>query len=110
MDIREYKKISALIRDNDIYKVYDLPTLQNLTLSLTELYGGMSTTGHSHADADEVYIFINGSGSIDIDTDNEKVKGGDVVLVPRGKFHKVYNEGPETFSFWSVFEKYGDRR
>ena len=110
MDIREYKKISNLIRDNDIYKVYDLPALQNLTLSLTELYSGKSTTGHSHADADEVYIFISGIGSIDIGTDNEKVKSGDVVLIPRGKFHKIHNEGPETFSFWSVFEKYGDRR
>ena len=62
MDIREYKKISNLIRDNDIYKVYDLPTLQNLNLSLTELRTGKSTTGHSQADADEVYIFISGSG------------------------------------------------
>ena len=110
MDIREYKKISNLIRDNDIYKVYDLPALQNLNLSLTELYEGKSTTGHSHADADEVYIFISGSGSIDIDTDNEKVKGGDVVLVHRGKFHKIHNEGSETLNFWSVFEKYGDRK
>ncbi len=110
MDIREYKKISNLIRDNDIYKVYDLPTLQNLTLSLTELQTGKSTTGHSHADADEVYIFISGTGSIDIDTDNQKVKDGAVILVPRGKFHKVHNEGSETFSFWTVFEKYGERK
>ena len=110
MDIREYKKISNLIRDNDIYKVYDLPTLQNLNLSLTELNPGKSTGGHSHDDADEVYIFISGVGSIDINSDNQKVKGGDVVLIPRGKFHKVHNEGSETFSFWAVFEKYGDRK
>lgn len=110
MDIREYKKISNLIRDNDIYKVYDLPALQNLTLSLTELYEGKSTTGHSHAEADEVYIFKSGNGSIEIDKEYEKVKDGDVVLVPRGKFHKVHNEGSETLSFWSVFEKYGDRK
>lgn len=110
MDIREYKKISNLIRDNDIYKVYDLPALQNLTLSLTELYEGKSTTGHSHIEADEVYIFIGGNGSIEIDKERQKVKGGDVMLIPRGKFHKVYNEGSEIFSFWSVFEKYGERK
>jgi mannose-6-phosphate isomerase-like protein (cupin superfamily) len=110
MDIREYKKISNLIRDNNTYRVYDLPTLKNLTLSLTELKIGKSTTGHSHTDVDEVYIFISGVGSIDIDTDNQKVKDGDVILIPRGKFHKVHNEGSETFSFWTVFEKYGDRK
>lgn len=110
MDIREYKKISNLIRDNDIYKVYDLPTLQNLTLSLTELQTGKSTTGHSHIEADEVYIFVSGNGSIEIDKEHQKVKGGDVILIPRGKFHKVHNKGSEIFSFWSVFEKYGERK
>lgn len=109
MNIREYKQLANLIRDNEIYKVYDLSELSNLTLSLTELNPQKSTTGHSHDNADEVYVFINGSGSMEIGEKTLEVKGGDVALVPRGNFHKVHNKGEEIFSFWTVFEKYEGR-
>jgi len=109
MDIIQYKQLASLIRDNEIYKVYDLSELEHLTLSLTELNPQKSTTGHSHDNADEVYIFINGSGSMRIGEKSLPVKGGDVVLVPQGSFHKVHNEKDEVLSFWTVFEKYEGR-
>ena len=120
MDINEYKQSAKLIRDNEIYKVYDLSDLGHLTVSLTELYPQKATTGHAHNDADEVYFFIDGNGSMEVDKRKFSVKAGDVVLVPAGDFHKVYNtrpaeafgearEGEKTFSFWTVFEKYGGR-
>ncbi len=109
MDIEEYKQLANLIRDNEIYKVYDLSTLDHLTLSLTELNAQKSTTGHSHIEADEVYTFISGEGSMEIGKKTIKVKAGDVVLVPRGDFHKVYNQGENTLSFWTIFEKYEGR-
>ena len=30
-------------------------------------------------------------------------------LVPKGNFHKVYNEGDKDLTFWTVFEKYEGR-
>ncbi len=109
MNIKEYKQSAKLIRDNEIYKVYDLSSLNHLTLSLTELYPGKATTGHSHSDADEVHIFIDGEGLIEVAEQKISVKAEDVVLIPAGDFHKVYNEGEKIFSFWTIFEKYGDR-
>ena len=109
MNIEEYKQLSNLIRDNETYKVYDLSALDHLTLSLTELNAQKSTTGHSHIEADEVYVFISGEGSMEIGEKTIKVKGGDVVAVPRGDFHKVYNQGENTLSFWTIFEKYEGR-
>lgn len=109
MNIREYKQLANLIRNNDIYKVYDLPTLQNLNVSLTELYAKKSTTGHSHNDADEVYVFIDGEGTIEVGARTIQVKNGNLVLVPRGKFHKVRNKGENTLNFWTIFEKYESR-
>lgn len=109
MNIEEYKKVANLLRDNEIYKVYDLSELKDLTLSLTELYPQKSTTGHSHDTSDEVYIFIGGEGMIEVGKQNFKIKGGDVILVPRGDFHKVHNQGKETLSFWTIFEKYEGR-
>ncbi len=110
MDIQEYKQSAKLIRDNELYKVYDLSSLNHLTLSLTELYPQKATTGHFHSDADEVYFFIDGEGIMEIGEKKFSAKGGDVVLVPAGDFHKVYNNnGEKTFSFWTVFEKYSGR-
>ena len=109
MNIKEYKQSAKLIRDNEIYKVYDLSSLNHLILCLTELYSQKATTGHSHNDADEVYVFIDGNGSMEVAESKFSVKTGDVILVPAGDFHKVYNDGEKTFSFWTIFEKYGGR-
>ena len=109
MNIGEYKQLASLIRDNDTYKVYDLTQLDQLNVSLTELYPHKSTSGHAHDAADEVYFFIEGMGTMEIDKDRKEVKAGDIVTVPGGKFHKVYNESDKNLSFWTVFEKYEGR-
>jgi len=109
MNIKEYKQSAKLIRDNELYKVYDLSELNRLTLSLTELYPQKATTGHSHSDADEIHVFIDGEGLIEVAEQKISVKAGDVVLIPAGDFHKVYNEGEKNLNFWTIFEKYSGR-
>jgi len=109
MDIKQYKERAKLIRNNKTYKVYDLLTLKDLNLSLTELNPEKETAGHSHKEADEVYFFIDGKGRIEIEKERIAVKKGDVVVIPGGKFHKVFNEGKSVLSFWSIFEKYEGR-
>lgn len=109
MDIREYKQLANLIRDNDTYKVYDLLILENFNISLTELYQNKSTGGHSHDNIDEVYVFIDGNGTMEIGPKTFKVKSGDLALVPKGNFHRVRNQGDKILSFWAIFEKYEGR-
>ena len=109
MNIKEYRQHANLIRDNELYKVYDFPKLKDLDLSLTELYPHKSTTGHSHDEADEVYVIISGQGTIEVGKKSSNIKTGDVIIVPRGDFHRVHNQGEENLSFWSIFEKYEGR-
>ncbi|MDD3089965.1 MAG: cupin domain-containing protein [Candidatus Omnitrophica bacterium] len=109
MNISGYKKKATLIRDTDIYRVYDLSELEHLNLSLTELKVRKATGGHTHEFVDEVYVFITGSGIMEIGKKKEKVKEGDVVIIHRGNFHKVYNRGRKPLKFWSIFEKYEGR-
>lgn len=109
MNISGYKKKAALVRDTEVYRVYDLSDLDHLNLSLTELKVGKETGGHAHKEADEIYIFISGSGIMEIAHKKEKVKEGDVFIIPRGDFHKVYNRGKKPLRFWSIFEKYRGR-
>ncbi|MFA5695884.1 MAG: cupin domain-containing protein [Bacilli bacterium] len=109
MKIDEYKKSALLIRETEVYNVYDYKQLQNLSLSLTELHPDQKTSGHYHDDADEVYIFISGQGKLQIAKEFVTCEKGDVFVIPRGAFHKVWNETQEDLKFWSVFEKYGNR-
>jgi len=109
MDIERYKQLAKLIKDNEIYKVYDLSELEDLEISLTELNPRESTTGHSHAGADEVYLFIKGEGKMENGSQNIVVKAGDIVPVKKGNFHRVHNKGEGILSFWAIFEKYEGR-
>jgi len=109
MDIKEYKQLAKLIRDNEFYRIYDLPELKHLNISLTELYPQKSTTGHSHKDVDEVYVFIDGKGTMEVGKKTIKVKAGDLVPVKAGDFHRVHNQGEKNLSFWAIFEKYKGR-
>ncbi len=109
MDIEQYKQLAKLIRDNKTYKVYDLPELKDLEISLTELNPKESTTGHSHKSVDEVYLFIKGEGTMENGAETLKVKAGDVAPVKAGDFHRVHNPGDKILSFWAIFEKYEGR-
>lgn len=102
-----------IIRDNETYIVEDNTFLNNLVLSKTTLHPGKETTGHSHAGLEEVYFFIKGTGRMVLKTDIEEkhlsVNEGDVVLIPDGAFHKVFNtyDGvTEDLEFVCVFQKY----
>ena len=109
MNISEYKQSAKLIRDTEVYKVFDLASLKRLNVSLTELYSAQSTSGHSHDNADEVYIFFEGDGIMEVGNKTFPVKAGDLMLVPSGNFHKVHNKGEKNLSFWAIFEKYEGR-
>lgn len=109
MNIKQYKQLAKLIRDNEIYRVYDLQELKHLNISLTELYPQKSTIGHSHEDVDEVYIFIDGEGVMEVGQQTIKVGAGDLVPVKAGDFHRVHNKEQGILSFWAIFEKYKGR-
>ncbi len=106
----DFTRIAKKIRSDDAYNVYDFNFLNNLTVSMTHLHPGKNTKGHSHENEDEVYIFLGESGEMQIGEERFPVKGGDVVLVSKGKFHRVFNpNGSDDLRFFCVFEKYRKR-
>jgi len=96
-----------LVKSDDRYIVCDLG-LGNLVLSMTILYPGKQTTGHSHA-ANEVYFFLEGQGRIEIDGAMREVEGKDVVVVKQNQFHRVHNTSNKSLIFLCAFERYGER-
>ncbi len=106
--IKEFTKKAKLVKVSDRYKVYDL-ALESLVLSMTILHEGKSTTGHSHDDTEEIYLFINGDGKIELNNENHDVVTGNIIIVPRGVFHRVSNTGDFDLTFIAIFEKYPGR-
>lgn len=100
-----------LVRDTNTYQVIDNTFLNNLTLSKTILYPLERTGGHSHEGLEEVYFFQRGSGRMQLDTENTEtmlsVRPGDVVLIPDGAYHRVYNDSEtDDLEFICVFQSY----
>jgi mannose-6-phosphate isomerase-like protein (cupin superfamily) len=107
--LEEFAKVGKVVKDNDVYTVTDVRRLQNLVVSLTVLHPGKETGGHSHDGAEEVYNFEEGSGEMQLGDERFPVSEGDIVVIPKSAFHKVFNTGSVDMKFVCVFEKYGDR-
>jgi mannose-6-phosphate isomerase-like protein (cupin superfamily) len=105
MKLSIYDVGGEVVKDNETYILKDNKTLKNLVLSSTDLKAGQSTRGHNHSGQEEVYYFISGIGEMEIDNHRFNVQGGDVVLIPDGAFHRVYNGSKSnTLYFVCVFE------
>ncbi len=105
MKIRLDNKDSKLVKDNDTYKLIDNTSLNNLVVSKTILHPGKNTTGHNHPGQEEVYHFISGKGYIVVGDKEIIVQAGDIVLIPDGYFHKVWNTSEiEDLIFVCVFD------
>jgi mannose-6-phosphate isomerase-like protein (cupin superfamily) len=93
-----------VVKDNETYLLKDNKTLDKLVLSSTLLNPFKQTTGHNHSGQEEVYFFVSGQGRMEVDEKTLLVTAGDVVLVPDGSFHRVYNETTESLYFVCVFD------
>jgi mannose-6-phosphate isomerase-like protein (cupin superfamily) len=109
ISLKDFPKKVKPIRKNEIYSVHDLDFLKHLTVAMTIEHPNKATTGHRHSNKEEVYIFLEGTGKMKLGERKFPVKKGDVVLVPGGRFHRVFNTGHKDLVFLCVFEKYKGR-
>lgn len=103
--LEDFGKNAQLVLDNDRYRVWDMK-LEHLTVSVTELHPGKETRGHSHDNIEEVYFCKEGKGKIQVGEETMPFEKGDVVTIPIGEFHKVFNPSKQELVFLAVFEKY----
>lgn len=96
---------SKIVKDNKTYTLVDNTQLNNLVVSKTILHPNQKTTGHNHEGQEEVYQFVSGQGYMDVGEKTFLVNPGDVVLIPDGDFHRVYNTSKyEDLIFICVFD------
>ncbi len=89
-------------RRDERYDIYDLQ-LEDFVLSLTYLNEGKSTRGHSHH-MEEAYYFISGQGRITVGKATQRVKDGDIVVIPKDTFHRVFS-GNSRLVFLCIFRE-----
>ena len=89
--------------DNETYKILDYCE-GDITLSVTTLHGGKETRGHKH-DHPEIYYIVSGSGMMELDDSQRTLNIGDVVCIPSGVFHKVYNRRNHPLVFTCTYKK-----
>ena len=104
MKIKLNKTDSKVVHSNETYNVIDNTELDSLVVSKTELHPGKNTSGHNHSGQEEVYIFTNGNGRMVVGTTSYIVQTGDIILIPDGDFHQVWNEGEDDLIFTCVFD------
>ena len=94
-----------VIKDNDVYKLKDNSFGNKLVLSSTFLRANQHTNGHKHEGQEEVYQFVSGQGYMDVGEKTFLVNPGDIILIPDGDFHRVYNTSKyEDLIFICVFD------
>ena len=92
MKIKLDKTDSKVVKSNETYDVIDNTNLNGLIVSKTILHPGKETGGHNHSGQEEVYIFMWGNGKMVVGSKTYIVEEGDIVLIPDGAFHKVWNQ------------------
>ena len=94
-----------VVKKTETYTVIDNTKLNGLVVSKTILHPEKMTTGHDHAGQEEVYHFVHGYGRMKVGKEMLDVCAGDVVLIPDGAFHKVWNDSKyEDLVFLCVFD------
>ena len=94
-----------VVKENETYTVIDNTKLNRLVLSKTILHPEKMTTGHKHPGQEEVYHFTSGYGEMKVGDELFDVRCGDIVLIPDGAFHKVWNKSRlEDLIFLCVFD------
>ena len=99
MKIKLNKTDSKVVKSNETYDVIDNTSLDNLVVSKTILHPGKETGGHFHKGQEEVYIFTHGTGKMEVGDKKFKVSEGDIILIPDGEFHKVWNTSEHAGDF-----------
>ena len=82
---------------------------QQFTAGLFWVRPGAHGQPDTHIGVEEVFYIIQGQADIHMDDRPVAVKAGDVVFVPAGVKHQVFNTGKEVYcAFWLIGAKWSD--
>ena len=87
--------------------IYDLLSRENgkseiHSVAIATLAVGKASLMHYHPVAEESYYILNGHAKMVLGEEEAELEPGQIVLIPPGINHKIYNTGKETLEFLVV--------
>jgi len=80
--------------------------IENVSSDYAAMYNrldaGKSSNEHMHEDCDELYYVIDGCGLLKVGKETKKIKTGDLIVIPKGEFHFLTNEGDTSVEFLTI--------
>ena len=69
--------------------IRELHHTQAQSLAEATLEPDQATQRHFHRRSEEIYVVTKGSGSLEIDGETRRVRPGDAILIPPGRWHQL---------------------
>tara|TARA_B100000927_G_C16298316_1_gene402395 strand:+ start:302 stop:625 length:324 start_codon:yes stop_codon:yes gene_type:complete len=92
----------TVIKEN--YSVVDNDTLKTMTLSGMTIKPNSESFRHGHKGHEEIYMFVRGTGEMQLNDEPKfNVGPGDIVLIPDGTTHEVWNNGDNELYFMMIY-------
>jgi mannose-6-phosphate isomerase-like protein (cupin superfamily) len=73
--------------------IRELHHTESQSLAEATLEPGQATRRHHHRASEEIYVVTKGSGELEVDGETRRVRPGDAILIPRGCWHTLENDG-----------------
>lgn len=85
--------------------IQELYNSDNLSFSVATITG--KSTSHKHEKMEEIYFVLKGSGILFIGSESSPINPGDLIPIPKNKFHHIETEANQTIEvIVATFPKY----
>lgn len=72
------------------------------SIAFVEILPEGGSVAHFHPEAEENYLVMEGIGTLILDGKEQTIVSGDVVVIPVGKVHQIFNKDKETLKFFCI--------
>lgn len=76
-------------------------------VNFAKMHAGSSFRPHYHEDMDEYFIILRGKARVWIEKEAAQIEAEEMVLLPRGRVHRMENIGPEDLDYIVIGISYG---
>jgi len=92
----DFGSVQWAVRDGD-------PEGAEQTIGLATFDGGKGNVEHVHPNCEEVVYVLDGEVQHTLGDQSTRLRAGDLIVVPRGVPHRLFNDGPAAARAYIVF-------
>jgi mannose-6-phosphate isomerase-like protein (cupin superfamily) len=106
-EIEGYKALPPYKRTLKVLLCPQVNKTQNVSLGMTILEPGNSSSAHKHSVEEELWFVVSGTGLATVGAETIKISQGTAIYVPPGQVHQLVNNGSEQMQVLWTFSPPG---